>query len=97
MEAPLAFEWDEDKADANVTKHGVPFPFGIRVFLDEAYVSFDVSREGEGEERHKVVGRIGDKLFTVVITTRGLICRVISARRANKQEERIYGTRPHDI
>jgi uncharacterized DUF497 family protein len=84
------FEWDEAKARANLAKHGVPFDYGARVFLDPGLVEFDASREGDEEVRRKAVGLIEGKLFVVVFTDGGGTCRIISARRANTKERRAY-------
>jgi uncharacterized DUF497 family protein len=86
-----AFEWDEAKALANLAKHGVPFDYAAAVFLDPDGIDFDASRPEDGEARRKRVGRIEGRLFTVVYTERGDLIRLISARRANAQEERSYG------
>jgi uncharacterized DUF497 family protein len=53
-------------------------------------VGFDVSREGDAEVRQKAVGLIEGRLFVVVFTDRGGVCRIISARRANTMELRAY-------
>lgn len=54
-------------------------------------VAFDASREADQETRRKAVGVIEGKLFVVVYTDRGGVCRLISARRANAMEHRAYG------
>jgi uncharacterized DUF497 family protein len=87
---PRAFEWDNAKALANLAKHGVPFDYAAAVFLDSDGIDFDASRAEDGEARRKRVGRIDGRLFTVVYTERGDLIRLISARRANAQEERFY-------
>jgi uncharacterized protein len=84
------FEWDDAKARANLAKHGVPFDYAARVFLDPGMVEFDASHEGDAEVRQKAVGLIEDKLFVVVFTDRDGVCRIISARRANTKERRAY-------
>jgi hypothetical protein len=56
-------------------------------------VEIDVSRERDGEQRLKAIGAVGGALFTVVFTPRGDVCRMISARRSNKSEEKAYGHR----
>ena len=92
MEAPNTFEWDDAKAASNEAKHkGVSFKGAVAVFLDPARADFDVSRQEDGENRRKVVGMIGDRLYTVTYTIRGEATRLISARRANNKEERSYG------
>ena len=89
--ASLNFTWDDAKAQANLAKHGVPFAYATRVFLDPHKVDFDASREGEGEVRRKAVGRIEGKLYVVVYTDRDGVFRIISARRTNAAEDRAYG------
>jgi uncharacterized DUF497 family protein len=85
------FTWDDVKAQSNLAKHGVPFPYAARVFLDPQRVEFDASREGDGEVRRKAVGRIEGKLYVLVYTDREGVYRIISARRTNATEERAYG------
>ncbi|MDQ0391917.1 BrnT family toxin [Labrys monachus] len=94
MNEPAEFEWDDVKAAANRAKHHISFEFGVRIFEDANRIEFDASRPGDGEIRFKAVGLIQDRLFTVVFTLRGDVCRIISARRANAREERSYGDRP---
>lgn len=92
MEGGREFDWDETKARSNLVKHGVPFPYAVRVFLDPNVVDFDASREGDMEVRRKAVGLIDGKLHAVVYVDRGGVRRVISARRTNVTEQRAYGT-----
>jgi uncharacterized DUF497 family protein len=87
----IAFEWDDAKAQSNLAKHGVPFAYATRVFLDAGIVDFDTSRPGDGEPRRKAVGSVEGRLFTVVYTPRDGRIRMISARRCNLTEERHYG------
>jgi len=91
MAGQREFEWDDAKAKSNLAKHGVPFAYATRVFLDPRLVEFDASRDGDGEARRKAVGLIDGKLFIVVYTDRGGVYRIISARRTNATEERAYG------
>lgn len=91
MSTGRRFDWDDDKATSNVAKHGVPFEYATRVFLDRHMVTFDASRQADQETRRKAVGVIEGKVFVVVFTDRGDTCRMISARRANAMERRAYG------
>lgn len=93
MKTPRTFEWDDNKAAANLAKHGLPFEEALAIFADPDAYEDDTTRIEESEKRSKTIGRIGDKLFTVVWTMRGDVCRLISARRANRKEERTYGDR----
>jgi uncharacterized protein len=91
----MDFEWDDHKNAANMVKHFIGFEVAIGVFVDPDAIEFDVSRAADQEERRKRVGKIGDFVFTVVFTPRQGVCRLISARRANKNEELRYGHNPH--
>ena len=86
-----AFDWDDTKAAINLAKHGVPFDYATRIFLDPRFVAFDASRDSDQETRHKAVGVIEGKLLVVVYTERNGVRRIISARRANVMEQRAYG------
>ena len=94
MASPLDFDWHDGKAASNLKKHGLSFADALRVFVDSLRVDRDTTRAADGEERRKVTGRIGTKLYTVVYTERGRLVWLISARRANRTEERSYGQVP---
>ena len=64
----IVYEWDEAKAASNLAKHGVSFLRAASVFDDPCHVFLDATRWVDGEDRHKVVGEIGGRLFTVVFT-----------------------------
>ena len=89
----MDFDWDPVKAELNWRKHQVPFDAAIEVFLDPNRVDFDVSRDGEREERRKAVGVVTGRILSLVYTMRDGRMRVISARAANAQEKRRYGYR----
>lgn len=86
----MDFEWDPRKAKANKAKHGVDFELAKDVFRDPTcLISLDDS--GEDEERWRIIGLAGGKVFLVVFTERNDdVIRIISAREANKREERDY-------
>jgi uncharacterized DUF497 family protein len=86
------FEWDDAKAASNFAKHSVEFEFAVRVFLDAARADFDASRTEDGEPRRKAVGVVDGELFTVVYTQSAGSIRIISARRSNVKESRIYAS-----
>lgn len=90
MTSGREFEWDERKAESNLAKHGVPFAYAARVFLDPAVIDFDASHPEDGEARRKAVGMIEGSVFAVVYTERGGNTRIISARRCNAKEGRLY-------
>ncbi len=95
---PLRFEWNEDKAAANVTKHGVTFDEAGTVFGDPLAVIFDDEKHSRNEIREIIIGNsVFERLLLVSFTQRGEeTVRLISAREATKRERRDHeeGTRP---
>ncbi len=83
--------WDDAKARNDLAKHGVAFPYAIRVFLDPEMVDLDASREGDKETRRKAVGMVEGKMYAVVYADREGRRRIISARRTNAMEQGAYG------
>ena len=86
----MADRFDPAKDVVNQQKHGLPLAFGDRIFEDENHLVIPSIRPIDGEERFKVVGRVGEKLFTGVFTWRGEVPRFMSVRRSNPGEERAY-------
>jgi uncharacterized DUF497 family protein len=90
---PTEFEWDEDKAARNHTKHGVSFEMAIGVFADPDRLEEQDRRRDYGEARFNIVGIVDGYHLTVTWTRRGRIARIISARRASREERERYGNR----
>jgi uncharacterized protein len=89
----IAFELDDAKAGRNLAKHGFSFSEAREIFADPDLATVNVTRAEDGEARLKAIGRIGGCLYAAVYTQRGDAKRLISARRANAKEEKIYGDR----
>jgi uncharacterized DUF497 family protein len=88
----IAFEWDEVKARQNLDKHGIGFPLARRVFLDPNRLEFESG--GEYDERRWVaIGRVVDQVLVVIFTMRDEGHRIISARRAERNERERYWNR----
>ena len=86
----LAYEWDEEKENYNIKKHGVDFKTASKVFDDEQSIEiYDEEHSTIDEIRYNIIGRVEDMLF-VVYTERGERIRIISARLATKEEEELY-------
>ena len=82
-------EWDDRKAEINWKKHKVRFEDAALVFLDDnRYDDYD-ELHSDYEDRIKVVGKVG-KILVVIYTERTDRLRMISARRAEKDEEEQY-------
>jgi uncharacterized protein len=85
--APAGFEWDDEKSRANLGKHGIDFDDASEVF----YGPIALRRsDRNNEERWIAIGSLEDRLIAVVFTRRTDVIRIISARRARKNEEREY-------
>lgn len=88
----MAFEWDEVKAKKNLDKHGVGFSVAMQVFLDANRLEFECDGEYD-ERRWTVIGLVAERELVVVYTMRGEIYRIISARRAERNEREQYWNR----
>ena len=86
----MLFEWDDRKAAGNFAKHGVPFEYAARVFLDPNRLDAEDKRHDYSEERRLILGKIEGRLYVVAYTPRGEVVRLISARKANEREQRQY-------
>jgi uncharacterized protein len=92
---PLSFEWDENKAKSNVTKHGVSFDEASTVFGDALSLTIPDPAHSQVEGRFIIVGQsYRGKLLVVVHTERGDNIRIISARRASRRERKTYEESP---
>ncbi len=81
-------EWDENKRLLNVAKHGLDFIDSAIIFGDSSRLEFNLIKNCES--RIKAIGKIKDKIFTVVYTIRNHKKRIISLRRASKHERKLY-------
>ena len=85
----MVFEWDSEKEQDNVEKHGIHFETAKQVFFDPFRMERRDNDSGGNEERWQTMGFFNEVLF-VVYTDRGDITRIISARVAEPFERRIY-------
>lgn len=87
----FTFEWDDTKAASNLRKHRVSFDEAITVFGDVRAVTFSDTDHFESEERSRTYGLSNKgRLLVVVHTERRNNVRIISARRATRNEKAIY-------
>jgi hypothetical protein len=86
----VGYDWDEEKAAANLRKHGVDFADAALALEDELALTMR-DLYSEREERFVTVGRdpLG-RLLIVVYTWRGERIRLISARETTSKERRDY-------
>jgi uncharacterized protein len=86
----MEFEFDPAKSAANKDKHGIDFVEAQALWLDGGLeVVLSKSRMTE-EERFLAIGRIESKHWTAICTFRGEAIRIISVRRARKEEVDYY-------
>ena len=87
----LQFEWDPNKNDTNVEKHGVTFNEAATIFGDPFSYTFDDPGNSDEELRFLTFGLASTrKLLVVSHTEREDSIRIISARELTKQERRFY-------
>ena len=89
----MRFEWDRDKAQRNVRKHGVSFDEAVTVFYDPLSATFDDPDHSVGERRFVTIGYSSrGRLVVVSHSERGDATRIISARRATARERKRHET-----
>lgn len=88
----MRFEWDDDKAEANIANHeGVTFFEAATVFTDPLSIIVDDDEHSVEEQRFLTVGRSArHRVLIVSYTERNDVIRIISAREAEPKEIRIY-------
>jgi uncharacterized DUF497 family protein len=82
------FEFDPAKNAANLTQHGIGFVDAQALWKDDRRLVIDVAHPVEA--RSAVIGRIDGKIWTAIVTLRGENTRLISVRRARKEEVTLY-------
>ena len=88
------FEWDEDKNEDNIQKHGISFEEAMTVFDDDNALYKPDLDHSENEERFIILGfSMKPRLLVVCHCYREseTVIRIISARKANKSESEQYG------
>ena len=89
----LKFDWDKSKASLNKKKHGVSFEEAVTVFYDDDALEFHDPDHSESEDRFIMVGLSFKTKILVVshcLRQSGSLIRIISARKATKQESQRY-------
>ena len=87
----FTFEWDANKAKANLTKHKVSFEAATTVFGDPHSLTIPDPAHSQREDRFIIMGQSHEgKLLVVVHTERGDNIRIISARPASRRERKQY-------
>jgi len=80
-------EWDKQKEQGNIKKHGISFTTAAKIFLVK---KFEVLSHRNNEMRYLAVGEVEDHVIAVVYTIRKGNYRIISARKASRHERKSY-------
>jgi len=87
----VQINWNPDKAAVNLDKHRVDFQDAATVFSDPLSVTFPSEDHSEHEARFLTIGEsTKEELLVIAHTEEDDIIRIISARRATRQERRFY-------
>lgn len=84
----MNFEWDENKNQSNIEKHGYDFRDVVQIFTNEDLLVYPSSFAWE--ERNVAISQFKGKYIALVYTARENVIRLISARRARKKEIKAY-------
>ena len=84
----MEFEFDPAKSASNKVKHGIDFVEAQALWTDDGLVEAPVP--SKGELRFLAIGLLSGRYWTAVCTFRGNTVRIISARRARKEEISYY-------
>ena len=82
------FEYDGDKSQTNLEKHGIDFLDAQTLWNDPDLL--EIRAKSEDEPRYLVIGLIGQKHWSAVVTYRNGTIRLISVRRSRKREVELY-------
>jgi uncharacterized protein len=84
----MDFEFDSEKSRANKGKHGIDFNEAQELWEDSNLI--EIPAKTDDEPRFLVIGHIGEKMWSGIITYRGEKIRIISMRRSRPEEVKIY-------
>ena len=84
----MEFEFDLDKSKSNKLKHGIDFVKAQALWDDPDIL--EIPAKTTDEPRSVVIGRIGKKHWSGIITHRAERIRIISVRRSRREEIELY-------
>jgi len=84
----MEFEFDKRKSQLNKKKHGIDFIEAQALWNDPDRI--EIPAKTIDEERSLIMGKISDTRWSAIITYRNEKVRIISVRRARKEEREIY-------
>lgn len=84
------FEWDEQKAQQNLEKHGISFEEAATIFGDPFSLTIDAPLHSIDEKRCVTLSYSEAQRLLIVVQNRGDNIRIISARAATRRERKTY-------
>ena len=84
----MGFDFDPQKSEGNLNKHGINFIDAQQLWNDPNLL--EIPARTEDEPRSMVIGKIGSKHWSAVITYRSDDIRIISVRRSRDEEVALY-------
>jgi len=85
----MKFEWDENKRKLNLSKHGIDFQDALQIFSGITF-TFKDERFNYGEYRFITLGMLRGMVVVVAHTERKDVIRLISIRKATKNEQKLF-------
>jgi uncharacterized DUF497 family protein len=86
----VIYEWDEEKRQINIAKHGIDFLDADLVFESSTKITVDVSRSSDREVRYADFAEVKGCVLKLVYTVRNKVARCVSLRVASRKERSLY-------
>lgn len=87
----MDFEWNTEKAEKNVRKHGISFQEALTVFQDPLSITYPDLDHSADEDRYLIIGLSSSgNVLVISHTFRNDSIRIIGARKATKKERNFY-------
>ncbi len=84
----MEFEYNSEKSVSNLLKHGIDFEMAQSLWRDPDLLQ--IPAKDTDEPRFLMIGRIGDKHWSAIVTYRDNFIRLISVRRSREKEIELY-------
>jgi uncharacterized DUF497 family protein len=86
----MEFDWNPAKCSKNIVERGIDFADVLVGFIDPARKVVRDDRKDYGEVRYNMLAKVSGRVFHITFTERGKVLWIISARKANRREQRRY-------
>ena len=86
----MEFDWNPAKRAKTIAERGIDFVDVLTGFADPSKKTARDDRKDYGEQRFNMLAKVQGRVFHITFTKRGEVTWIISARKANKREQRRY-------